>query len=529
MSSTPLRAALALALSAALAFLACGGVAPEVPADTADTAVAADTTVDDAGADALDAAPTDGDDGDDGLADDADGGPTDTAPAGDADANPAPADPYEAFFADDVVHEIELDVTPAEWRALSDHMRAYAATDSLMRSGRYFRATFRYRGPAGDVVLDDVGFRTRGNTTRTVPEDEDGTRHRAHWKLDFNRPFDEAPGTPAYEARKDRRFATLRALNLKWADDEDDPSKIRERFAYTLFREAGVPAPRVAAAHLVIKIGDEAVDYGLYTAIEDVDKGFLKARFGSDDDGDLYKCLWVNEGPATLQPITNPRAVGVKAWETNYRPAYDLQSNEDVSQHERLLALVDALATKSGDELADWLDAHFEVPLFLRGLALNVLIGMPDDYWAMGNNYYLYFAESGRAVFIPYDYDHGLGGGWCGTPAWSCDAIATADVHLWKNLNVAFGVSGARHPLVDKVLSIPRYREAYDAALSELIGPAGVFSRGAWEARYAAWEADYAPFLDNDLDEGETMRAPEETGAWIDAKIRAVTSQLGLD
>ena len=146
------------------------------------------------------------------------------------------------------VHLGKLDVTPAEWRALSDHMRAYAAIDSLMRSGRYFRATFRYRGPAGDVVLDDVGFRTRGNTTRTVPEDEDGTRHRAHWKLDFNRPFDEAPGTPAYEARKDRRFATLRALNLKWADDEDDPSKIRERFAYTLFREAGVPAPRVAGS-----------------------------------------------------------------------------------------------------------------------------------------------------------------------------------------------------------------------------------------------------------------------------------------
>lgn len=463
-----------------------------------------------------------------------------TGPAADVDdADPIGPDAAQGdapFFAFDAVHAFELRVTAAEWRDFIDHMRAYAAVDDRLRSGRFFRATLVHNGPSGGQVLTEVGFRTRGNTTRVIPEDEDGVYRRAHFRLDFNRAFTDEPGSAAADTRRARRFHGLRALNLKWADDEDDPSKIRERYSYDLFGRFGVPAPRTTAARLTFVIGGEAVDFGVYTAIEPIDESFLERHFGpggalaaGGDDGDLYKCLWVNEGPATLEPITNPRALGVKDWETNYRPAYDLKTNETASDHAALLRLIDRLAALSGDALKGWLDAHFEVDLFLRALAVNVVVGMPDDYWAMGNNYYLYFPPTGRAVFIPYDYDHGLGGGWCGTPEWSCEGIATADPYTWKNLNAAFGDPATRHPLVDRILAIDAYRDRYTAHLAALVDPdGGLFDYADYAARFETLRERYAPWLANDPGEGETMVDDPQTRWYFETRTRTLRERLGL-
>ncbi len=59
---------------------------------------------------------------------------------------------------------------------------------------------------------------------------------------------------------------------------------------------------------LTLTIGGIPVNFGLYLGLEEIDKPFLRRRLGSlDNDGDLYKCLWLNEGPATLEPvIRNP-------------------------------------------------------------------------------------------------------------------------------------------------------------------------------------------------------------------------------
>jgi hypothetical protein len=434
---------------------------------------------------------------------------------------------FAAFFTLDRVARVELRVEAAEWAAMLQHMRDYAATDSAMRSGRYFRATFVYhRDDGSDEVVPDIGFRTRGNTTRTIPQDRDGIFHKAHFKLKFDATFDLVPGTAEYVARDERRFHGVKELDLKWSRD-DDPSQIRELFAWETMRLAGVLAPRTTPVALTFVLGDAVVPFGLYLGLESIDKPFLTRRLGKDDnDGDLYKCLWLKEGPATLEPITNPRAVGVKDWTTNYRPAYDLQTNEAGATHARLEDLIATLDTAGGEALEAWLDASFDVEGFLRALAVNVLVGMPDDYWAMGNNYYLYFGAP-RGRFIPWDYDHGLGGGWAGEPAWSHEGIADSDVLVWKNLNAAFGRPGTRHPLVDKLLARPRYRARYLTLLASLSDPTrGLFSDARWSALYAAQAPLYAPHLDNAADEGELM---EDTGvehAYFQRRLAAVRAQL---
>lgn len=458
-----------------------------------------------------------------------DGDPADTRADADTPASafapwPVAAPPaFDAFFADGVVQRVTLRVSQSEWDAMIAHMLEYAAVDGNMRTNRYFRADFVHTREDGQTVIEEVGFRTRGNTTRELPE-VDGQFFRAHFKVKFDATFDLTPGTPEYATRDDRRFAGMKELSFKWGR-EKDPSQIRELFAYTLFSRVGVLVPRVVPVDLTFQIGARTVHYGLYLGIENIDKPFLTKRLGADNDGNLYKCLWLNEGPATLTPITNARAVGVKDWTRNYRPAYDLQTNEASSDHGRLFALIDALKRLDDEALATWLDQHFDTERFLRALAVNVLVGMPDDYWAMGNNYYLYFGEPlGR--FIPWDYDHGLGGGWGGEPAWDHEQIADSDPFVWKNLNRAFGVA-LDHPLVDRLLAMPTIRRRY-AALLDTILDEGLFSPGAWRTLYDRQAPLYGPFLANDTGQDEVMEAAGEE-AWIARRIRAVRAALSAN
>lgn len=429
---------------------------------------------------------------------------------------------FDAFFRTDTVQRVTLRVAQDEWDALNAHMLEYAAIDGNMRTNRYFRADFVHQREGGATVVEEVGFRTRGNTTREVPE-KDGVFRRAHFKVKFDALFELTPGTAAYLERDERRFAGVKELSFKWGR-ERDPSQVRELFAYDLFRKVGVPVPRVVPVDLTFQIGERTVHYGLYLGIENVDKPFLGKRFGSDNDGDLYKCLWLNEGPATLSPITSPQAVGSKDWTRNYRPAYDLQTNEETSAHEDLFALIDALDDLDDTSLTSWLDRNFDVEHFLRALAVNVLVGMPDDYWAMGNNYYLYFGAA-KTRFVPWDYDHGLGGGWGGEPAWDHEQIADSDPFVWKNLNRDFGVN-VDHPLVDRLLGIPQYRGRYAAILDGIL-ESGYFSPEAWRALYDRQAPLYLPYLATDTGEGGVdLMEPAGEEDWITRRIRAVRAAI---
>ena len=59
------------------------------------------------------------------------------------------------------------------------------------------------------------------------------------------------------------------------------------------------------------------------------------------------------------------------------------------------------------------LEATLDVAEFLRFSAVSQLFGNPDDQRYNANNYYIYFLpSSGKAVYIPYDWDWSLGLDW---------------------------------------------------------------------------------------------------------------------
>ena len=219
----------------------------------------------------------------------------------------------------------------------------------------------------------------------------------------------------------------------------------------------------------------------------------------------------IEDVPDLLFP--EDRVMGSKDWETNYRPTYDLKTNEDEADHTVLIDFINNLNALSGSDLKSYLDNHFEVDRFLLAQAVNVLLGKWDDYWPMGNNYYLYFNNQGKIEFIPIDYDMVFGQA---IPLIDTDTVG---IYEWRNIvndfmSVQAGISADildsihtwESPLVKKIFEIPEYCEVYEQHIIDLITPAnGLFVYSDYEKTYNEMAVLYAGHLDNDIDEGEDM------------------------
>ena len=83
----------------------------------------------------------------------------------------------------------------------------------------------------------------------------------------------------------DQKFFGLK--KLQFHSMNLDPSQMRERIGYWLFRKMGVPAPRSVHARLMIN----GVFSGIYALTEQIDGRFTRHNF-EDGKGNLYKEIW---------------------------------------------------------------------------------------------------------------------------------------------------------------------------------------------------------------------------------------------
>jgi len=97
--------------------------------------------------------------------------------------------------------------------------------------------------------------------------------------------------------------AILRAQKLLFHAMNNDPSMMRERLGYGLFREMGVPASR--ASHAILKVNGQA---DIYALVEEIDSRFTRSRFSEGGKGNLYKEIW----PVHDQPQTYVAALETK-------------------------------------------------------------------------------------------------------------------------------------------------------------------------------------------------------------------------
>lgn len=440
------------------------------------------------------------------------------------------------FFDLDTLRNIEIVISKSEWDGMTQDMLEYEKKFPdhyylcKWRTENYRKAKVVLRDADGDFEIDEVGIRTKGNTSRMLPQDEDGLFHRAAFKLKFDKAFNDlVKGTDEYDRRKKRTFLNMSELNLKTYDvrniefrggkeyihyDWNNPMRINALYSYRKLNEAGIWAPRSNSVDLVIRIkdydskGDKVLDYGIYFGLEEVDKKFISKRMNfvkNANDGDLYKCLYQQGGPATLESLSTEDnnvlkergIIGKKDAAVDYRPTYDIATNEDETDHHALKDFIRNLNDLTGDAFVSYMDANFDVDMFMKSLAWEVLLGNPDGYFGNAQNYYLYFPPAGtgyKITFIPCDLDHSVGAGWYPTDMTHVDIYK-----YYQAFNSSDDVSTHHSlPLVEKLLNVPKYMKMYTDYLASFTdATGGTFNYADFEKFFNACYSLYTSDVDH--------------------------------
>ena len=386
--------------------------------------------------------------------------------------------------------EIHIMVSVEEWNKLLDY---YDADRNTKKS---VSCDVRYVRGSEETVVKDAALRLRGNTSRHRPEGSEGQHHvagntdwhRCHFQINFRKNHKD----------DEHEIHGARKVWLKYFNG--DSAYIREIYCFDLFRRAGVWTGEYAA-YCRVFVGVEGDEkeayYGVYCMLEPIDESFLKVRednFGSKD-GFLWKCRY----GAKLNP-SDHGSVGPDN-EDGIEYTYELKTRTDELNTASgvLTDFVRNLNTLSGQAFHDWIGSVCDVPFLLKTYAVNVAVGMWDDYWNNSNNYYIYFnpEKDGtyRFFFIPFDYDNTLGTSLnCGV---QMDAAWQSPLHWGMDSN----------PLIYKIIQFEDYRKIYCDELLRLVSPDIKLLYYEYSAeRIRDWHAMITPYIKNDTGQGQSIK-----------------------
>jgi spore coat protein H len=308
----------------------------------------------------------------------------------------------------------------------------------------------------GEQTFDKIGIRYKGNGTigdasRTI---------KKSIKIDLDR----AGGAG--------RFAGSKTINLHCG--VTDPSKIREAFGYELYRAAGAPAPRTALAEVRLtvpgKFDKELL--GVYTIVEEVDKPFLRDRFGGDD-GLLLK----PEG------VRDFEYRGEK-WDPYAKP-FAPKREPTPAEIARLIALCKLVHKADDATFAREIESYVDIDQYLRFLAATSFVVNTDSFFALGHNYCAYLhPKTNRIHFIPWDLDR----------AFSNFPIFGSN-RQQMNLSLTQPYPG-KHRLTDRLLALPGVKERSERLWRTLAATA--FDKARLLERLAALETAVKDLRDRD-------------------------------
>ena len=288
--------------------------------------------------------------------------------------------------------------------------------DSLY-SDYHFPATFYYYSSAHNDTIQNVGFRVRGNTSRSA--------NKKSFKVSFN------------EYTQGKKFKGIEKMNL--VGQHNDPSLLRYWMSLTTLNTNDLINSRSSYVKLYIN-GEYK---GIYFNVEHIDDEFLEKRFIGDDHGNLYKCTW---GADLKYKGSN---------QSSYYGPYELKTNKSANDYSDLIQFIQTLNSISDGDFPCFIEDYFEVELYLKTLAAEMIIGHWDGYAFNKNNYYLYQQpSSGKFVFIEYDMDNTFGIDWFGID-W-----ANRDLNNWHSND---------RPLVERLLSYPFYNHLFNSYLSQIL------------------------------------------------------------
>lgn len=314
---------------------------------------------------------------------------------------------YKDLFRKDEVIDVLIDIDEDD---LAD-IRNYP------RNEEYHSADITVDG----VKTENAGIRTKGNMTLNSVASSDSDRYS--YRIKFNKYV------------KGNKLLGLDELCLN--SGYSDPSYMREYLHYEILRQMGMNVPETAFCRVYIN-GEYA---GLYLAVEGLDGTFLKDNFGENyKNGNFYK---MDEG-STLEYKEDE----------NYSYA-DLKSGDDtdLSDFKEFVKKLNNVTTGEKGDIESFLDADS----VLKYIASNTVLCNYDSYNGnMHHNFYLYENENGIFTVVPWDFNMSFGG-------FNGD---NAEV----GIDTPF-ISGSLEtlPLINKLLSVPEYKEKYYGYIKDIM------------------------------------------------------------
>lgn len=406
-------------------------------------------------------------------------------------------DPYGVAYVFDLtaLPEMHISVPIAQWNRL---LEMYDANN---HTKQYVHCNASFIKDGEQTHIDDMGLRLRGNTSRRRPEGSAGEKHvpgkadfrHCHFGLNFRK----------YVKDDEHTVKGCRKAILKWF--KDDPLYAREIYCFDLFRRFGIwTAVNNSYCRLWLRVAGDAEEtyFGVYQLQESIDTRYLKHRKKEfdGDDGNLWKCQF----GASLASVDAQFGVDTGGDEEY---VYELKTDDNDFEQAKvqLKNFITRLNSKNGQEFHDWIASVCDVDLLLRTYAVNVAVGMWDDYWNNTNNYYIYFnttdPDNYKFFLIPYDYDNTLG--TCSNCGVQNDA-GRHDPYKWGS---------DANPLIAKILSFSDYRKIYTDALLELVSDGNAYLNSVESAsRIRSWHSLIRDFVSNDT--GEDMKIEDKPASW---------------
>lgn len=196
---------------------------------------------------------------------------------------------------------------------------------------------------------------------------------------------------------KGQKLAGVTTLNL--GNCVTDATYMNEVLAYRLYREAGVPASRTAYARVYVTVtGKYERQYiGLYTLVENIDKDFAEAVFGS------------RKG-AILKPVTPSLFADLGRNWKYYNQTYDPKGNLSDQQVGRVIDLCRLVTYANDAEFSGKLGDFIDIENLSRFMAVMVYLSDVDGILGPGQNLYLHLhPDTNKFTFIPWDQDRSFG------------------------------------------------------------------------------------------------------------------------
>lgn len=414
-------------------------------------------------------------------------------------------------FDPDVVRTIFLDYAADDWFA---ELSAFYHTDVVVP------ATVTIDGH----VLHDVATKFRGNTSYQMV--------RGH-KKSFDLAFDDI----------DRKQDWRGLVNLDLLNCNGDASFVREALHGWVANQFTI-APRVALVRVVVN----GEDHGVYAAVEQFDKHFLKAHYGTGK-GDRWKVPPDFSGGGGLRWLGEDVAA--------YRQRYEIKSADEPVAWQSLIDLCEVLERTPAEDLERILPQHLDVDAALWFLAIDNALADDDGYESRASDYLLYRDPEGRFHPIARDNNeilpgnHGPGGGPRRGPG-GPDGFGRPDGFGGPDgLGGPGGFGGpggpggpggrrgpggrggpgaaastplemadrADRPLLRRLLEVPAWRERYLANLHTLATTA--LADATIAPRLAAWYELLAPIARGDVHAQRGFAAFENEFAVADGKPAA--------